>query len=520
MIKQHRLVTSAASSIVQIVVSGTTLVVLYRYLLETIGVEQLGVWSLVLAMSSMIQVANFGLTGSIVKQIADHDAKGDKRITAIAIETAVITVAFLSLALVACAYPAAKYYLAFAIGGQPYEDALAILPLGLMAFWVLMVTSIYQSGLYGCQLINTRNGLLIAESISHLALCIFLAPRYGLLGLAYARIAQNLITLLASIAYLKGHLSHLSFFPYRWDKTLFREMAGYATSFQVISLLTMLSDPITKALLSRLGSVSMVGYYEMAAKLVHLFRSLIVNTNQVLVPTFANLRQLQPHKVAELYLKSSRLVTYLALPGFGLLITCAPLVSELWVGRYEPVFVWSIVILSSGWLANTLAVPAYFASLGTGEMRINVLSHIAMTILNILLALSLGYYWGGLGVVAGWAIALTIGGLLLNILYCNQNSIALGSLISGDDRILLYYFIAGLAITYLGWQILPRYWEVWLSALDAPVKWGPAITSGVTISAYLAIMTTPMWKHSTRNDIQRWLIGIFSGNKASQVHTD
>lgn len=515
MIKKHRIVNSAITSVIQIVISGTTLMVLYRYLLETIGVEQLGVWSLVLAMSSMVQVANFGLTGSIVKHIADHDAKGEKRTAAIAIETAAITVAVLSLALIACAYPAAKYYLAFAVEGKLYDDAMAILPLGLLAFWILMVTSIYQSGLYGCQLITKRNGLLIAESLSHLALCFYLAPRYGLLGLAYARVGQNLITMVASMAILKSHLSPLAFFPYRWNKAVFSEMVGYATSFQVISVLAMLSDPITKALLSRLGSVSMVSYYEMAAKLIQLFRSLIVNANQVLVPTFANLNQLLPHKVSELYFKSSRLVTFLALPGFGLLAICAPLVSELWVGQYETVFVWSIILLSFGWLINTLTVPAYFASLGTGEMGINVLSHLVTTLLNLLLGLSLGYAWGGLGVVAGWAISLAIGGLLLDVLYCRRHSIAFSDLFSEDDRAILIYFIAGLAVAGLSWQILPKTWAAWLPAAGVPSAWGSTITSGITISIYCALMTLPMWKHSTRSDLQRWLIGSFSKNTAS-----
>lgn len=515
MIHKRRIVGNAASSIAQIIVSGATLLVLYRYLLETIGVEQLGVWSLVLAMSSMVQVANFGLTGSIVKHIADHDAKGEKRNVAIAIETAAITVAVLSLALIACAYPAAKYYLAYAMEGTLYDDAMAILPLGLMAFWILMVTNIYHSGLYGCQLISKRNGLLIAESISHLALCLLLAPRYGLLGLAYARAGQNLITLMASMAILKGHLAPLSFFPYRWEKRVFVAMVAYATSFQVISLLTMLSDPITKALLSKLGSVSMVGYYEMAAKLIQLFRSLIVNANQVLVPTFANLNQLLPHKVSELYVKSSRLVTFLALPGFGLLMICAPSVSELWIGRHEPVFVWSIILLSFGWLINTLAVPAYFACLGTGEMGINVISHLAMTLLNLFLGLSLGIVWGGLGVVAGWAVALAIGGLLLIIFYCRRHSIALDRLISGDDRAILIYFITGLAVASLSWQILPKTFEVWLPTVGAPSALGSAIISGITISVYFAVMTPAMWNHGTRNDLQRWLTGSFSKDNAS-----
>lgn len=520
MVEKRRIVTNAASSVVQIVVSGATLVILYRYLLETIGVAQLGVWSLVLATGSIVQVANFGLTGSIVKHIAEYDAKGDKRSLAVAVETAAITTAFLGLILMVCAYPAAKYYLAFAMDDQLYQDALEILPLALVAFLVLMVTSIYQSGLYGCQLIVQRNGLLIAESISHLTLCILLASRYGLLGLASARVLQNCITLTASAAFLKSNISTLSIIPYRWDKTQFKEMVGYATNFQIISLLAMLSDPITKALLSRLGGVSMVGYYEMANKFVQLFRSLIVNANQVLVPAFANLGQLQPWRVSELYLKSHRMVIYLALPGFGLLTVCTPLVSELWIGRVEPVFVWSMVLLCVGWFANTVAVPAYFASLGTGEMRINVISHVAMTISNILLAISLGRVVGGLGVVAGWAIALGIGGLSLNILYCNQKSIALGSLISRDDRTLGLYVVFGLGASYLAWQVFPRVWDVSLPALGAPAAWGPILTSAVTILGYLAILTFQIWKHSIRNDLQRWLVGALAKKPALQVGID
>jgi O-antigen/teichoic acid export membrane protein len=513
MIEKPGIVKNAGSSVVQIMISGIALVVLYRYLLETIGVAQLGVWSLVLAVSSMIQVANFGLTGSIVKNIADYDGRGDKHSMIRAIQTAAITVALLTLALIACAYPGATYYLSFAMEGQSYHDALEVLPLALVAFWILMVTSIYQSGLYGCQLIVQRNGILIAESISHLVLCVLLAPRYGLLGLAYARVAQNVITLLTSMAFLKKHLPELPLLPYQWDRKLFKEMVGYAASFQVISLLVMLSDPVTKALLSRFGSVSMVGYYEMANKLVQLFRSVIVNANQVLVPAFAHLKQLQLQKITELYLRSSHLVVYLALPGFGLLAICAPLVSELVIGRYEPVFVYSTMLLCAGWLANTLAVPAYYACLGTGEMRINIVSHAGMTVLNILLGLTFGQLIGGLGVVMSWAIALGLGGILLNVLYYRKNSIPIASLISGPDRMLTSYCAAGLAVAYVGWLMLPGAWGLLLPIFDLRMTWEPFFTSGMMIVAYIAIISFPMWNHSMRKDLQRWVSGAFERRK-------
>jgi len=214
------------------------------------------------------------------------------------------------------------------------------------------------------------------------------------------------------------------------------------------------------------------------------------------------------------------MVTYLAIPGFSFLIVCAPLISELWIGRNEPVFVGTTILLSAGWLVNTLSTPAYFASLGTGEMRINLLSHIVMTVANILLALCLGLAIGGLGVVAGWAIALAIGGVLLNNLYCSKNSILLSSLISDDDRTLLPYIVSSLGISYLGWQILPGAVEVLLAPLDVSNAWDTIITNTIIILVYLTILIIPMWKHSMRSDIQRWLGRSFARKTALPVSLD
>jgi O-antigen/teichoic acid export membrane protein len=513
MIQKRRILTNATSSVVQIAISGISLFILYRFLLETIGVVQMGIWSLVLAMSSMIQVSNFGLTGSIVKNIADYDALGDKRSIARAIQTAAISIAFLSLAFIVCAYPGAKYYFGFAMEGQAYNDALEVLPPALAAFWILMVTSIYQSGLYGCQLITQRNGILVIESISHLILCVYLAPRYGLLGLAYARIIQNAVTLMASVLLLKRHLPELPIFPHCWDKKLFKEMIGYATSFQVISLLTMLADPVTKALLARFGSISMVGYFEMASKLVQQFRALIGSANQVLVPTFAHLKQLEPHRITTLYLSSYRLTFYLSLAGFGLLVICAPLISSVWVGRYEPFFVWSTIVLCAGWLINTLSIPAYYACMGTGDMRINVVAHIVMTILNIMLSVFFGWFLGGLGVVLAWGIALAIGGILLIILFCRDYRIPFGALLPAPDRILSSCCIAGIAFAYLVLVSLPEASESLMVKLNLSVIRQSFITGGAMILVYLGFMIVPLWSHPLRKNLQRWGQEALSGGK-------
>ncbi|MCP2619681.1 oligosaccharide flippase family protein [Candidatus Aminicenantes bacterium AC-334-K16] len=117
-----------------------------------------------------------------------------------------------------------------------------------------------------------------------------LAPKYGLKGVAYARVIQNLIILIFSWFFLRKYLPLLPVFPYKWDKKLFREIVGYGINFQIISVARMLYDPITKALLTKFGGLSLVGYYEMANKLIYQIRSLKVSANQILVPAFADLK--------------------------------------------------------------------------------------------------------------------------------------------------------------------------------------------------------------------------------------
>lgn len=517
MIVKRHILTSATSSVAQVVVSGISLLLLYKFLLQTIGVAQLGIWSLVLAISSTVQAGNFGLTGTIVKTIADYNARQDRRSMAGAVQTASISVACLSLLILGCAYWGAKYYFAFAMDPLAYQQALDLLPVALLAFWISMVTGIYQSGLYGCQLIAHSNIILILDSIGYLCLCLYLAPRYGLAGIAYGRVIQNVVTLLTSVTVLKRHLPHLPLLPRRWDKTLFKEMWGYATSFQLISLMTMLADPVTKAFLGRFGTMSTVGYFEMASRLIQQCRALIVSANQVLVPTFAHLKLLEPHKIAALYLNSYRVTLYLSLTGFGFLAICAPLVSDLWVGKYEPFFVGSMIVLSVGWLTNTLSIPAYVACLGTGAMRINVIAHVVMTTINIILAIIFGWFLGGLGVVLSWGIALALGGILLTVLFCRANRIQLAELLPAHDKILVLCCVAGIGFAYLIRLILSEGSQSPMMQFHLLSIERSFVVSGAMILVYAGFMCVGVLSSPLLKDLQRLVQGVFFGAARSVV---
>lgn len=486
---------NAASSVLQILVSSVALVILYRVLIDAIGVERLGVWSLVIATTSMAQLASMGITGSIVKFVAAYDAKGDHASLSLLIQTAVASIAAFFVLVLLAAYPLAGLYLGYALKGSLLDAALAILPQALAAYWIAMLTGVVQAGLYGCQLIACRNNLLMAESVTYLALCFLVAGRYGLAGLAWARVAQNLVSLLASWCLLKRRIPVLPLVPRRFDRNIFREIVGYSANFQAISVLAMLCDPLTKGLVGNFGSAAAVGYYEMANRLVLQVRSVIVSANQVLVPAFAQLKELEPERIRGLYLRSYRLLFFISAPLFSALIVGAPLVSRVWIGRYEEAFVTATVILASGWFFNTLCVPAYHAGLGTGELRWNLISHAVMALSNVGLGYLLGRYLGGAGVMAGWAAALAAGGVVLVVSFHRTNRLPVRELLPASSMWLAACCLAG---------TLPGYLMIERAARGE----SPLLHAAATFAGLACLLARPLWTHPVRGEITEWIGGM------------
>jgi O-antigen/teichoic acid export membrane protein len=503
-----RTLRHAGSSLLQLLVSTVTLFVLYRVVLGIFGPREFGIWSLVVAATSVVGLSNMGLTGSITKHVADSKAAGDPHRLVGLIETSVVSVALLSMLLALAGIPLMKLYFAATLTGDAYQTAVAILPIALVAFCLSMITAIYQSALYGCHLIVQRNGILIFESISFLALSIGLASRYGLFGMVYARAAQNLITLVLSAAILRRHVPLLAWIPLRWKKIYFKELIGYALSFQFIALLNMVMDPLTKGMLSRFGSLEMVTYFEMGSRLIGQVRGLVVNANQVLVPTFAEMSRDGAQHVETLFRKSYAVIFYVTVCLFGLLAAGLPLLSLLWLGAEQPIFVKIASILCAGWLMNTLTVPAYFACLGTGDMRAVVRSHLTMSGLNLALGYGFGKLWGGYGVAVGWAIALGVGGLVMHIGYCWRSNFGLKGLVPPRGISLVLFCGLGL--------LLGQFTAEWVRTLDpsslpayiptGKLRAGDIMAPAAALLGFAAIFLAPALSHPIRGEILRWVM--------------
>lgn len=411
------------ANVAQTVLGALLLFALYRYINATLGVERLGIWSVVLATASAANLANLGLSGGVVRFVARDRARGDLGRAAQVVDTAAITLAALVGLVLPLLYPLLARLLPHLFQTEHLSEALSILPYALLSLWLTMVASVFSGALDGCERMDLRAGLVIGGQLLLLPLAFWLVPRHGLVGLAWAQIGQGLLLILCGRLLLRRALPGLPVLPSRWRTPVLREMLGYGANIQLATLFMLLLDPVTKALMARFGGAAAAGYFEMANQLVVRVRGLIVMANQAVVPHAAVLAETAPKRLQTLYYQNVRALVFVTLPALTLLFAWASGASWLLTGQYRAEFVSVVALLVSASAIHVFAGPAFFINLGSGRVGWNTLSHTAMGALNAALGWVLGSLYGAAGVAVGYALALVAGSLVLIVAFHRQHEL-------------------------------------------------------------------------------------------------
>lgn len=411
------LASNAVANVVQALASAGLLFALYRYVNAALGVERLGVWSVVLATVSASRLADLGLSAGVVRFVARDRARGDPVRAGQVIDTATLTLMVAVGAVLPLLHPLLAKLLHYLFDAGYLGEAVAILPYALVSLWLTIVAGVFAGGLDGCQRMDLRAALAVAGQVMLLALALWLVPRHGLVGLAWAQLGQGLFLATAGRLLLRRVLPGLPLAPRRWRRPVLREMLGYGANVQAATFFMLLLDPVAKALMARFGGPAAAGYFEMANQVVMKVRALIVSANQAIVPHVAALAEAEPSRLGHLYRENMRLLVFVTVPTFALLIAWSGGFSWLLVGAYQPEFAFLLGLCAVAWAANIFAGPAYFINLGTGRVVWNTLVHVLMGALNAGLGWLLGRWYGADGVALGYAVALVSGSAMLIAVY-------------------------------------------------------------------------------------------------------
>jgi len=412
--EQRRLLPNAAYAVLQVIVNSSLLFLLYGYLLRELGTEAMGVWTLLMAATSLANISNLGITGGLVRFVSKYLAEGEVANAAAVIETAILTLAAVIGFVGLCIWVPINWGLVWIIPPNWIGEAREILPYSVLALWLSAIGGAVHSALEGCHRSDLRSISTMLSQPFLLVGALMLTPSLGLKGLAFAQIGQYILWIGTGWFLLKRQVLVLPMVPHRWSKSFFSEMWRYGVSFQAVSVMLILSEPLAKGLLSYYTNLSSVAYFEMANRLILQARSVLTSANQVIVPYYAKLQTVDSTSISHLYLRNLELVALAGSVMFSAIITVGPLVSRVWVGHLEAQFLLFLGMLCIGWFVNTLATPAYFANLGIAHLGPNLLGHFVIMLGMALVAVLVGPWLSPYGSAMAWPAGLILGTFVID----------------------------------------------------------------------------------------------------------
>lgn len=423
-LSNKRISRNVVVTVSQVVVSGIVFFIIYRYLYDRLGVEQVGIWSLVLATTSVSRIGDLGLSAGVVRFVAQALGRGDFQRAADVVQTVALTLGVLMATLLVVGHPLFVLALNYLVPVHCISSALSILPYALTSLWVMVAVSVFIGGLDGCMCMYLRSLFVGLSHLAYLGLTILLVPKYGLEGMAMAQLIQSIGLMILLWWMLRRQLVELPVIPLHWKFPVLKEMISYGVNFQIITVMNMLFDPIMKALMSKFAGLEALGYYEMANKFIQQCRAIIVEASRVMVPAIATLHEHDSVKATRLFEISYRMTFYVAVLFYGSLGISITTVSMLWLGHYQAMFIQFALLLNFGWFANTISVPAYFANLGSGNLRENMIGQVILGTCSPCVGFVLGMLYGGVGVVFGAIAGLIVGSMFLVVSHMKQANLS------------------------------------------------------------------------------------------------
>lgn len=434
----------------QLTITSVSLFLLYKLIYNFCGAEQLGLFSLLMAISGVAKLAEFGMGAGIIKYVAQYKHENNIPKCKKIIETSVLFMMVVTLVVMLAIY----FPLSYAINEYAPKKLLSsvecLIPYVLILLIITSIHTALQSAIDGLNLIYIRSIILSLGSITITFLVFLQIERFGLIAVVGAQIAVGLIYIIFCYLFLYFKIGRLCFLPRNFCKETFKEMLKYNSSFQAITFISLVFDPVTKALLGYFGGLVSVGHYELASKLLGQIKNLITLPNQVIIPIIARKEKATKAGYLDLYKLNFSILLSITAPIYGVVVLSMPAISEFWIGAYSSIFVSYSIILAAGFFINGLSNPAYYYSIGRGELGVNIVTHIIIAIINLFLGGILGFFWGGVGVVTGWSISLVVGSLYLILKTQKLNEIQTGDVFSNGDWVrVALVFLSGAALNYV-----------------------------------------------------------------------
>jgi len=410
-----RIAKNSIYNVIRMLLTVPVILLLTPYTINYLGKQEFGIWALVGVISSYAQLSNFGITESLVKFMAEYQARKDlDRINGL-INTAFV-VYLLSSALGCFLFLLCLPYVVDSILHIPpvlRDKALYVFTIAIVLFSINMIMGVFGSLLIGFQRMGYSNLISLCSTLlTAVGTVFFLHYGYGLAGLVYNNCLVTLFVVLANLLAARRIFPQMRFNPFAWfSKEILAKIFSFSWKIQVTNVTQLLIFQVDRVLLSHYLGLEAVSHYEVANSIAMQARGFTASIFSPMVPAASALQATEENdKVSGLYRRSFKYMSIAAVPLSFLVIALAHPFFRVWMGPGYDISAITLQLLMTAYMLNLLTGPGSYILSGINKPHISMTSSVMAGVTNVVLCLVFVRYFGYYGIILGISVSLVTSG--------------------------------------------------------------------------------------------------------------
>jgi O-antigen/teichoic acid export membrane protein len=374
------------------------------FILHRLGPVNYGLWALVGSVVAYGSLLDLGITGAVIKYVAEYHAKGQIAqarnlvATALWLYSALGLITIVISAAIAPAFP----YIFNVPPDERWTASQLVLLMGL-GIGVSIPCAAPISVLKGLQRFDLANAVSVtAVLLSAAGIAVVLLLGGGVLGLATVGIFVTLIMPLPSIWLIKRIAPELQFGWRGVSHQLVRPVLSFASSLFLMNIAGHLQTKSGGMVIGAFLPLSAVTPYAIAGRLSEVAQILTDQFMKVILPLASALHAADDRtRMRSLYITSTRLTLAILLPVACILIVLARSILTVWLGTEYESYAHLLVILTCASCIDASQWPAGAVLQGMARHRPLAFMWFGAALANVALSIVLVTHFGLTGVALG-----------------------------------------------------------------------------------------------------------------------
>ena len=365
----------ALGSAGQTIVTTICFFVLYRLGIDAEGLTQMGAWAVVLSLMHLAKLADFGLSGSLIPQIATVVEQEHSTAASSLFWTGLLFVSLSTLVATTCITVLLHYFSVWEMNSgkdiQPYLYVFLAVQVVLNTLSIFIVAC-----LDGVGRVDIRSGINIASGVIVIITAAFLVPEYGLWGVIFCQILQFFLSSVVALVFIFS--IYPQFRRVKLDINSLKKLVSYGSQFQLGSISNLSTEALFKFLIGRFGAVELVPVYEIFRKVYDQARVVMSVLITPLVPIAAGRGGYYRDDWSQnVQITLTKFLLSSGIVVFGAICMSSGWIFEILIGDFRFIYLLLIVLFSVTSVISLASVPAFYLNLAYSQLRWNTIAHLS-----------------------------------------------------------------------------------------------------------------------------------------------